>query len=347
MNTAPMSRRPRARSSRSAVTRWIAPCHARNAPANTATVSAGRSNGTVPVAPGRKRSVSAPHSSSRIFAARRVRRAGWRRSASRSGRRAGKSVRASGASARRAARDRAAASPSPDSRRPARSLRARATRADSRRRGDPLAAEVVVALDDDVGADAPRDARGRRGRCAQRSSFRPSGGGSAIQLHRCRPETRPPGRHRARARRVRARASPSATAVTWTDPPVVPGTVWSEARRGSSSTGQIASDDAWSATRIAPVSLLDQQREERTRADPSEQQQVELHRERQRAQRRVGRRTAGDPRLRRRCAPRESPARPLPSGRALAPSRAAARLAIARSAMRIRMFSTKPPTIGV
>jgi hypothetical protein len=71
-----------------ASTSWIAPCHARKAPANTATIVDGsRRHGTAPVAPGWKRVVSAPHSisstrsagtlSGRIFALGVTIRSAW------------------------------------------------------------------------------------------------------------------------------------------------------------------------------------------------------------------------------------------------------------------------------
>ena len=61
-----MSSRPRCLSVCIARTRLIAPCHLRNAPANTAIVRP-RSNGPSLAAAGRNRSTSAPHSISTIF----------------------------------------------------------------------------------------------------------------------------------------------------------------------------------------------------------------------------------------------------------------------------------------
>ena len=94
---------------------------------------------------------------------------------------------------------------------------------------NPFAAEIVVPLHDDIRPE-------RRGNLAhgprrsQRSFDDPSGGDIAIQWTPALSGIGPSPGVTSTWTSCPSAPSPSATAVTWTDPPLVPGTVWSMAQ---------------------------------------------------------------------------------------------------------------------
>src|SRR6266850_699400 len=116
----------------------------------------------------------------------------------------------------------------------------------------------------------PRASRAMAPVLARRRWVDPSGGGIGTHLTRDARGAASPDVTSA-VTSCPSAASPSATAATWTDPPLVPGTVWSIAEYRIL-IGRACSLDSF------------EQGKERTRFDAAEQEQVQLHRGAQRAE---------------------------------------------------------------
>ena len=345
MNTAPMSRRPRARSVRDRVDQVDRAVPASGTRRRTPPPSSrgGRANGT-----GRRRHPGGTARCRRPIRARATRRGGMPRGRMARARRhdevgaahSRSRQRRIGSTMQRAIQQRLAAIPDSRSTGAFTSSTATAPTA-SRRRESPSPPKLWYRSMIDVGPDACA-------RCGARRRSRPAAGAATERrrqrdpAHRRRPRPLAARRHE-RVTSWPSAASPSATAVTCTDPPIVPGhdlvDGGVEDLHGMPSAPGGIDVRSTSSAKNGPDSIA------------AEQQQVQLHRRRQRAQRRVGRRARRD---RAAFAARSrlrviACARRRPSASASVASQHAwrARRAIARSAIRIRMFSTKPPTIGV